>query len=59
MAFRRQMVAKWTGLLSDLRIIQDAVTAAASTKSEAWHFDFTLDRGSNYRHLFLVRGNFS
>lgn len=32
----RQMVAKWAGMLNELRIVQDAVIAGANAEMNAW-----------------------
>lgn len=38
MVFRRQMVAKWAGELSELQVVGNAVIAATNVNSKAWHF---------------------
>lgn len=42
MVFGRQMVAKWTSVLSEVQAIWDAVNAAANSQRKAFHFEHMI-----------------
>ena len=58
MVFRRQMVAKWAGMLEESQVVWGAVNLAANANGKEWHFEHTLDRTPNYWRLFSIRGNY-
>lgn len=36
MVFRRQMVAKWAGMLNEIHVVWEVVIAAANAESNSW-----------------------